>query len=93
MTREEAKARIEAHNNMIDTFINESLPKLLEMAGVNVTKKDNGGCEITMDAWFKAQDFINAMGFYKMAMNILNELKENGFIVKIDCQSNKLCLY
>lgn len=90
MTRAEVKKMVEMHNNKIDNFINNLLPQLLEMSGVKVTRKDNGEYEVPMDAWFKAQGFINAMNFYKDAMEILDMVKPHGFDVKINMQSNKL---
>jgi hypothetical protein len=90
MTRTEVENIIKMHNNKIDTFINEGLPQLLEMTGVNVVKKDNGEYEIPMDAWFKAQGFISAMHFYNDAVKILDMVRPLGFDVKINMQSNKL---
>ena len=90
MTREEVKKIVETHNNKIDDFTNNILPQLLEINGINVTIKDNGEYEIPMNAWFKAQDFIKAMDFYKDAMEILDMIRPLGFDVKINMQSNKL---
>ena len=90
MTREEVKKMVEMHNNKIDDFTNNILPQLLEMVGVKVVTKDNGEHEIPMNAWFKAQDFIKTMNFYKDAMKILDMVRPLGFDVKINMQSNKL---
>ena len=90
MTREEVKKMVEMHNNKIDDFTSNILPQLLEMAGVKVVTKDNGEHEIPMNAWFKAQDFIKAMNFYKDAMEIIDMVRPLGFDVKINMQSNKL---
>lgn len=90
MTREEVKKIVEVHNNKIDDFTNNILPQLLTMADVNVTRNDNGEYEIPINAWFKAQNFIKAMDFYKDAMEILGMVRPLGFDVKIDMQSNKL---
>ena len=90
MTREEVKKMVDMHNSKIDNFISNILPQLLEMAGVKVTVKDSGEYEIPMNEWFKAQDFIKAMNFYKDAMEILDMVRPLGFDVKINMQSNKL---
>ncbi len=90
MTREEVKKMVDMHNSKIDNFIINILPQLLEMAGVKVTVKDNGEYEMPMNDWFKAQDFIKAMNFYKDAMEILDMVRPLGFDVKINMQSNKL---
>ena len=90
MTKQEVKNLVEMHNNKVDNFMKESLPQLLKMAGVKVTKKENGEYEIPMNDWFKAQSFIQTMNFYKDAMEILNMAREQGFDVKINMQSNKL---
>ena len=90
MTREEVKKMVENHNNKIDDFTNNILPQLLELDGVNVTTKENREHEIPVNAWFKAQNFIKAMNFYKEAMEILDMIRPLGFDVKIDMQNNKL---
>ena len=90
MTKEEVKKMVEMHNNKIDDFTNNILPQLLELAGVKVVTKDNGEHEIPVNAWFKAQDFIKAMNFYKDAMEIIDMVRPLGFDVKINMQSNKL---
>ena len=90
MTREEVKKMVDMHNSKIDNFISNILPQLLEMAGVKVTVKDSGEYEIPMNEWFKAQDFIKAMNFYKDATEILDMVRPLGFDVKINMQSNKL---
>lgn len=93
MTRTDLEVMVNNHNNSIDTFIHNLLPQLLEMAGVKVTKKDDGNYEIPMSDWFTAQRFISAMDFYKSAMEILKPAREAGYDVKIDMQSNKLIIY
>ena len=90
MTREEVKKMVEIHNNNIDDFTSNILPQLLELADVNVITEENGEHKIPLDAWFKAQKFIKAMNFYKVAMEILDTVRPLGFDVKIDMQSNKL---
>ena len=90
MTREDVKQLVQHHNNQIDNFIINELPKLLENDGIKVVTKDNGEHEISINAWFKAQDYIKAMNFYKEAMSILNMVRPLGFDVKINMQSNKL---
>ncbi len=90
MTRFEVELMVKNHNNMIDSFIDEMLPKLLEMAGVNVTRNDDGTYEIPMSEWFTAQKFISGMNFKEKAFEILNNVRGQGFDVKIDMQSYKL---
>ena len=90
MTREDVKQLVEHHNRRIDTFISNELPKLLANDGIKVVTKDNGEHEIPINAWFKAQDYIKAMNFYKEAMSILDIVRPLGFDVKINMQSNKL---
>lgn len=90
MTKEEVKQLIQHHNNRIDNFISNELPKLLESDGVRVVTKDNGEHEISINDWFKAQDYIKSMNFYKEAMSILDIVRPLGFDVKINMQSNKL---
>lgn len=80
MTKEEVKARVKAHNEMIDNYINNDLAKELGAK--------NG--KITLDKWFKAQELINKQGFYGKAKELLNELRKAGFDVKINMQDNKL---
>ena len=90
MSREEVKQLVQHHNNQIDNFISNELPKLLANDGIKVVTKDNGEHKIPANAWFKAQDYIKAMNFYKEAMSILNMVRPLGFDVKINMQSNKL---
>lgn len=90
MTREDVKQLVQHHNSRIDNFITNELPKLLENDGVKVVTKDNGEHEISINDWFKAQDYIKAMNFYKEAMSILDMVRPLGFDVKINMQSNKL---
>ena len=90
MTKEDVKQLIQHHNNRIDIFISNELPKLLESDGVKVVTKDNGEHEIPINDWFKAQDYIKAKNFYKEAMTILDIVRPLGFDVKINMQSNKL---
>ena len=90
MTKEDVKQLVQHHNNQIDNFISNELPRLLESDGIKVVTKDNGKHEIPVNAWFKAQDYIKAMNFYKEAMSILDMVRPLGFDVKINMQSNKL---
>ena len=90
MTKEDVKQLVQHHNNQIDNFITNEIPKLLENDGIKVVTKDNREHEIPVNAWFKAQDYIKAMTFYKEAMSILNMVRPLGFDVKINMQSNKL---
>lgn len=90
MTEAEVRAKVEAHNARIKEFMENSLPLLLEMAGVKVTKTETGDYQIPMDAWFTAQKFINAMHFWDSAKAILDEVRPQGFDVKVNAQSNEL---
>lgn len=80
MTREEARAIIQAHNESIDNYINGELARQLGA-------KDG---KVSMNQWFKAQELINAQGFYKKGMAILEDLRRKGFDVKMNMQSHKL---
>lgn len=91
MTREEAKKIIDAHNDEIDNFIYNEIPKLLNLT--NLTKDKNGEYSLTMDDWFKANELIRKQDFYKKGIEILNMLRDDMYNVKMDMQSNKLILY
>lgn len=80
MTRAEVKAMIEKHNNEIDNYIHNILPSELG-------KKED---ELTMCDWFKAQALISKQDFYNKGRSIQMPLRELGFDVKMDMQSNKL---
>ena len=80
MTKDEAKAIINKHNESIDNYINNDLAKELGAK--------NG--KISMNQWFKAQELIKAQGFYEKGMEILRDLRSKGFDVKMNMQSNKL---
>ena len=88
MTREEAKKIINAHNDEIDNFIYNEIPKLL-----NLTKDENGEYSLTMADWFKANELIRKQDFYKKGIEIQNMLRDDMHNVKMDMQSNKLILY
>ena len=91
MTREEAKKIIDAHNNEIDNFIYNEIPKLLNLT--NLTKDKNGEYSLTMEDWFKANELIRKQNFYKKGIEILNMLRDDMHNVKMDMQSNKLILH
>lgn len=88
MTRGEAKKIINAHNDEIDNFIYNEVPKLL-----NLTKDKNGEYSLTMADWFKANELIRKQDFYKKGIEIQNMLRDDMHDVKMDMQSNKLILY
>ena len=88
MTKEEAKKIIDSHNNEIDNFIYNEVPKLL-----NLTKDKNGEYSLTMADWFKANELIRKQDFYKKGIEIQNMLRDDMHNVKMDMQSNKLILY
>lgn len=91
MTREEAKKIIDAHNDEIDNFIYNEIPKLLNLT--NLTKDKNGEYSLTIEDWFKANELIRKQDFYKKGIEILNMLRDDMHNVKMDMQSNKLILY
>ena len=91
MTREEAKKIIDAHNEEIDNFIYNEIPKLLNLT--NLTKDKNGEYSLTMADWFKANELIRKQNFYKKGIEILNMLRDDMHNVKMDMQSNKLILH
>lgn len=91
MTREEAKKIINAHNDEIDNFIYNEIPKLLNLT--NLTKDKNGEYSLTIEDWFKANELIRKQDFYKKGIEILNMLRDDMHNVKMDMQSNKLILY
>ena len=86
ITKEEVKATVKEWNAHIDNFLSVELPELLKAEGVPVK---NG--KISMNAWFKANEIINRQNFYKTGHEIQMKLRDAGFDVKMDMQSNKLC--
>lgn len=82
MTKGEAYEIILMHNKSIDDYINIELAKELNA-------KDG---KISINQWFKAQQLINEQKFYEKGMAILNDLRNQGFDVKMNMQSNKLVL-
>lgn len=80
MMKEEAIRKIKEHNDSIDTYINSTLAHELGA-------KDG---KISMNQWFKAQALIKEQNFYEKGMTILKELRNEGFDVKMNMQSNKL---
>lgn len=93
MTRTEAENMVNNHNNTINDFMKNLLPQLLKIAGIEVTEKENGKYEISLNAWFKCQEIIGNMNFYESARKICDDCRSNGYDVKIDMQSNKLAFY
>lgn len=80
MKEKEVIERVLAHNKMIDDYINNDLVKALNAK--------NG--KITMNDWFKANALIKEQNFYQKGKAILDELRSEGFDVKMDMQSDKL---
>ena len=80
MTREEAVKKIIDHNNTVDNYISNELPRVLGLTGD----------KITINEWFVAQNYISQQHFYSKAMAILKECRANGYDVKINMQSDKL---
>lgn len=83
MTDNAVKTLIEEHNKMIDKFINEELPKQLNVV--------NG--KISMNDWFKANQITKEQHFYEKGMKILKACRKYGYDVKMDMQSDKLVLH
>lgn len=92
MTKNEAIKLVEDHNNELEQFDKEILPKLLEMIGINVTKNESGEYEIPMDDWFKAVRFKNGMKFGEKADKLQNMIIDAGYHCLQDMQSNKLII-
>ena len=80
MLESEVIQKVLEHNKMIDNFINIDLAKKLNA-------KDG---MISMNDWFKAQTLIKEQNFYKKGKALLDELRGQGFDVKMDMQSDKL---
>lgn len=85
-TKEDAINMITRHNNQVNTFINEELPKALGI-------EDPDHAAINIDQWFKAQALIQKQGFYKQGMAIVKVLRADGYDVKIDGQRETLHYY
>lgn len=83
MTKEYVQYRIEKHNNEVNNFINTQLKQRLGIKGDT----------INMNQWFKAQDIIKEQDFYNRGRLVQTELREAGFDVKMNMQSNELILY
>lgn len=81
-TKEVAKNTVESHNWFIDEFI-KTIPQKL-----GKTQDTLNACD-----WFKAQTIIKEEHLYEKAMQILEELRNDGHDVKIDMQSYKLLYY
>lgn len=82
MTKTEVIEIIKAWNSKIDSFTTEELPVLLGYP--------EGTTEISMNDWFKAQQLIREQNFYETGRDIQKGLRNAGFDVKMDMQSNKL---
>lgn len=80
MTMQEAIEKVRAHNEMIDNYINNELAKKLGAK--------NG--KISLDMWFKAQELISEQDFNGKAQELLQELWNAGYDVKINMQNHKL---
>ena len=72
---------IEEFNKDLDVFYNEVLPEKLGI------EKDG---KINLSQWLKAQEIINAQGFYKQGMQLLHKYTSMGYDVKMNMQTNKL---
>jgi hypothetical protein len=83
MTKQEVLSRIEAHNQMIDNFINIELKARLKLKGD----------KMNLSQWFDANTILNEQNFFGKGMEILNACKAEGYVVKINGQSNKLELH
>lgn len=79
-TEVEVKTLIAENNTKIENFIN-NIPQII------------GKKKLTMNDWFKCQELIREQNFYKTSKKLLDELREDGWDIKIDMQSEKLCYY
>lgn len=93
MTIEEVKKIVEMHNDKVDNFLNNALPHLLKIAGINIVYHSNGKWEVSMNDYFKVQEFISCMNFYNEAKEICNMVRPLGYNVKINMQCDKLVMY
>lgn len=82
MTEKQVIQIIKAWNRRIDRFITEELPDLLGYP--------EGTTEIRMTEWFDAQRIIREQNFYETGREIQMGLRNAGFDVKMDMQSDKL---
>lgn len=82
MIRAEAEAKMMAHNSRIEHFMEAELPALL-----GVKDKDS---RVSIYKWFEAQRIYEAQGFYKAGKAVQDELRADGWDVKMDMQSYKL---
>ena len=85
ISRNEAEKRVNDWNAHIENFMTNELPRILEERGVRVK---NG--KISMNDWFKANEIVNEQNFYKTGIEILRELRDAGYDVKMNMQSNEL---
>lgn len=85
ISRNEAEKRVNDWNAHIANFMTNELPRILEERGVRVK---NG--KISMNDWFKANAIVNEQNFYKTGIEILRELRDAGYDVKMNMQSNEL---
>lgn len=82
MTEEQVRGIVKSWNDGINNFITKELPLKLGYA--------EGTTEIPMMDWFRAQRIISAQRFYETGFEIQKALRNEGFDVKMDMQSNRL---
>ena len=87
--KEIVKNIIDTHNWTVDFYIRELLPVELEKE-YNV-KVVNG--KITLNDYFKAMQLIQKQNFYAKAKAICDDLRKQGWDVKIDMQADKLVFH
>lgn len=79
-TEVEVKTLITENNTRIDNFVN-SIPEIL------------GKKKLNMNDWFKCQALIEEQKFYKTSKKLLDELRNDGWDIKICMQTYKLYYY
>lgn len=85
ITEQTAINMVEKHNKRINDYLNEVLPDELGL--------EPGQTKITLDLWFKAQALIQKQDFYKDAHAICTFLRDCGYDVKINGQTEELTYY
>ena len=76
----QVKETVKKRNEEIEYFYNVTLPE----------KLGKSGKDLKMEDWLKAQAIIKEEKLYEKSYEILRDLRNKGFDVKMDMQSNKL---
>lgn len=82
ITEQTAINMVEKHNKRINDYLNEVLPDELGL--------DPEQTQITLDLWLQAQGLIQKQGFYKDGLAICKFLRDCGYDVKINAQTEEL---